>query len=355
MKIRIPLLIVGSVPDEKHKLRYGGTTVLMKNFLDFLEKNSIPFRFVQNNKFSNLKTGERRTKLNKLYFSINFFLKVWFCRVIMFNFSDSGTVFLYPILSKFSRFIGKKVVLRKFGGSLELFLANKSDRVISRTFSALRNTDLILVETKLGIQYLKEKIGPDVNIQWFPNTRNMCYLHKKSEDFKKRCVCMSHIKEEKGIDLLLQIATNMPSCYAFDLYGAIKEEKYKKIDFSKYNVNYHGQIPSEKVFETILKYDILLLPSYRDGYPGIILEALSVGLPVVASNVGGIPEIIRNNYNGFLVPPAEVNKFIGSIQTINVTNYPILSRNARLSFIENFESDKTNSRIIASISELCKY
>lgn len=350
MKAR--LLIIGSIPDEKHKLRYGGATVLMKNYLDYLRCHEIPFSFIQNNKFSNLNTGERRVRLNELFFIAMFLIKIWFCKIVMFNFSDSGTTKFFPILSKFAKLIGKKTVLRKFGGSLEVYLSTKDNTVKCKTFKALKNADLILLETKAGIDYLKSEIGDRANILWFPNNRNLSPLIKDKKDFHRRCVYISHIKEEKGIDVFLEVASKMSPEYSFDLFGAIKEEKYRSLDYAAYNVTYHGQIPSSEVLETLSDYDILLLPSFKEGYPGIIIEALSVGIPVVAFEVGGIPEIIKDKYNGLLVTLRDVAGFISAIRSISPENYSDLSENARTSFIENFESELTNKRITDSIFSL---
>ena len=54
---RKKLLVVGSIPDESNLLNYGGATVLMKNYLDYLASQSeYEYRFVQNNRYSNLRT-----------------------------------------------------------------------------------------------------------------------------------------------------------------------------------------------------------------------------------------------------------------------------------------------------------
>lgn len=59
--------------------------------------------------------------------------------------------------------------------------------------------------------------------------------------------------------------------------------------------------------------DILVLPSLWEGLPNAILQAMSVGVPVVASNVGGCPEIIRDLYNGILFPPNDEENFVESV------------------------------------------
>jgi len=53
----------------------------------------------------------------------------------------------------------------------------------------------------------------------------------------------------------------------------------------------------------ILKSDILILTSVEEGMPTVIIEALALGKPVIVTRVGGIPEIIKNEFNGLLIPP----------------------------------------------------
>lgn len=69
------------------------------------------------------------------------------------------------------------------------------------------------------------------------------------------------------------------------------------------SVTFVGKVPNEKVTQYMAAADILVLPSLSEGFPNVALEAMAVGLPVVASMVGGLPELIEEGENGFLTEP----------------------------------------------------
>ena len=52
--------------------------------------------------------------------------------------------------------------------------------------------------------------------------------------------------------------------------------------------------------------DVFVLPSYNEGLPISILEAMSYNLPIISTKVGGIPEILKNEYNGYLINPGDL-------------------------------------------------
>jgi len=60
----------------------------------------------------------------------------------------------------------------------------------------------------------------------------------------------------------------------------------------------------------------LVLPSYSEGQPLAILEGLGCGIPIVSTKVGGIPEIIEDGLNGYLVNPGSVEQLSGSIEKL---------------------------------------
>jgi glycosyltransferase involved in cell wall biosynthesis len=64
-----------------------------------------------------------------------------------------------------------------------------------------------------------------------------------------------------------------------------------------------GKQPHEVVARYMAASDLLTLPSWREGTPNVVLEASACGIPVVATAVGGIPEVVRDGISGVLVPP----------------------------------------------------
>ena len=66
-----------------------------------------------------------------------------------------------------------------------------------------------------------------------------------------------------------------------------------------------GVISNNEKIELFRKATIFLLPSYAEGQPIAILEAMGAGLPVISTSVGSIPEIIKDGENGFLIEPGD--------------------------------------------------
>jgi glycosyltransferase involved in cell wall biosynthesis len=67
------------------------------------------------------------------------------------------------------------------------------------------------------------------------------------------------------------------------------------------NIMFTGQIPNQKVIETLSTADLMLNPTNVDNMPISLLEAMAVGVPIVSTNVGGVPYLIDNRVNGILV------------------------------------------------------
>ena len=91
-----------------------------------------------------------------------------------------------------------------------------------------------------------------------------------------------------------------------------------------------------------------MLPTFYEGegYPGAIIEAFSLGLPVISTHWKAIPEIVKDQQTGILIEPNTVEAFVKAIQFFNVVNYSAFSKNARSYFQDYHDADAVNKRVV---------
>lgn len=78
-------------------------------------------------------------------------------------------------------------------------------------------------------------------------------------------------------------------------------------------VRFAGQQPGPRVARFMVAADVFALPSLKEGFPNVLLEASASGLPLVAAAVDGVPELVRDGDNGLLVPPADPSALAGAL------------------------------------------
>jgi glycosyltransferase involved in cell wall biosynthesis len=121
---------------------------------------------------------------------------------------------------------------------------------------------------------------------------------------------VGHVTREKGAyDLVRAFATGGPELRAAKLVvlgdGAGLEECRELAEELGVRASFMGARPHDEVATWLGACDVLALPSWNEGMPNVVLEALASGRPVVASRVGGIPEVIDSDSSGRLVPPRD--------------------------------------------------
>lgn len=147
---------------------------------------------------------------------------------------------------------------------------------------------------------------------------------EKDKGDRVRILFVGHINEYKGVDILIsatdEIVRRGYRKITVELIGGgsprvVKKfkEKVRRRELEKYII-FEGI--REDVPSRLRKADIFVLPSRLEGLPTTVLEALVMGVPVIASNVGGIPDIIRNGKNGLLVSPEKKERLSQAIMRL---------------------------------------
>jgi glycosyltransferase involved in cell wall biosynthesis len=144
---------------------------------------------------------------------------------------------------------------------------------------------------------------------------------------------IAHMEEHKGIKYFLESASLLLQSrndISFLLVGegALKEElKILCADLKiEKNVIFAGE--RSDIPEILSLTDIFVLPSLREGLPLTILEAMACGKPVIATNVGGVPEVVKDGVSGILVPPKDtealhsaMNELLGNREKLKKMGY----------------------------------
>ncbi len=189
------------------------------------------------------------------------------------------------------------------------------------------------------------KGGSGVNLSEFENL-------KKNQT--KNISMISRIVSNKGVKEYLKSAeilkTKFPN-WNFILLGSKDYKSPDQIDVKF--LNYFTKKKIVKIFnfkdnikEILKNTEIFCLPSYREGMPKAVLEALSAGIPVVTTNVTGCKDSIINNYNGLLCRPFSHIDLANKIEklVLNKSLRNRLSKNAKYYAKKNFSiNDVTNN------------
>ena len=100
----------------------------------------------------------------------------------------------------------------------------------------------------------------------------------------------------------------------------------------------------------------LVFPSYREGFPNVVLQAGAMGLPSIVSNINGCNEIIKHNYNGLILPVKDKNAIFAAMNLIidNTILYETLKSNARQNIESNYDQKLVWNEILNEYNTLLK-
>jgi len=76
---------------------------------------------------------------------------------------------------------------------------------------------------------------------------------------------------------------------------------------------FEGPVNQDRIREFYARADAFCLPSFAEGLPVVLMEAMAMGIPTVSTYIAGIPELIRDGVDGLLVPAADVDALVGAL------------------------------------------
>lgn len=171
----------------------------------------------------------------------------------------------------------------------------------------------------------------------------------------------------KGIDVVLKTAKLLKEVGQIDFHWSIigvkKDErmlrhfeKSTRIKHGDQNIEVLGILNPSQLTDVLSSSDVYVHPSYIDNSPNSICEAQIMGLPVVATNVGGVSSLVRHNTTGVLVPANGIFEIVYHL--IEMFNHPLfyyeLGANARNEALKRNDASKIVNMILANYNSIIK-
>ena len=119
----------------------------------------------------------------------------------------------------------------------------------------------------------------------------------------------------KGCCEILAAARQLPEA-DFILLGPVKSDMELHLCALPANVSLGGDVAPDAVLQQMSSCDIFLFPSYSEGFPNVVLEAMAVGLPVVATRVGAVPEMIEEGTGGLLIDSPDEREIVSALRIL---------------------------------------
>ncbi len=335
------LLLIGPRLNQDNLSVVGGAITLFENLIYQLDSHNISYSVIDTNKHNYPNRWHA-------YFSIflQIILKQKSSTHLSLHSSRDYLIF-GPLLILIGKIFSKHVSLRKFGG--EASRIYQESHYFKKKFIHMiyKHVDTLFFELHSLVNFF-QPLNP--YIFWFPNVREQTITPLLPRSYHKKFVFISSVKHQKGINEIIQASKLLPDTYSIDIYGPIDDNNYSKEYFRQEQISYKDILSPQEVLATLNTYDVLLLPTYYkgEGYPGIIIEAYSLGIPVISTNLQGIMEIVDHTQTGFLIEPKSVDQLLEKIYAFTSQNYPIMSQYAYRKF-NDFNAETQTKQFLIHI------
>lgn len=232
------------------------------------------------------------------------------------HFSHYGSTLRKLILFHFLRVFRLPIVMHSHGSDFHIFFRGLPSpaRWFVR-YSLARAAQVIVLSESWRDFFIEELRLDPSRVLVMQNPVELLSASPARDGESVRYLFLGRLEKRKGIydivDALTQLKQSGDLEHAqFLAAGDGDVEEVKTLISSRglqATVTVEGWVNRDRVVELLMQSHVLLLPSYNEGLPMALLEAMGCGMTVITSPVGGIPEVVRDGENGLLVDPGDVD------------------------------------------------
>lgn len=246
--------------------------------------------------------------------------------IVHVHLAERGSALRKSIIILLTKAFGKPVILHAHGCEFHTFHAKLSPAIKLVLNLILRQSTYLIALSESWKDYYINHCGFTVEqVVVFPNPVEIPEnVPERTDNHKKiNFVSLGRICKRKGafdlIEAFAKLAPEHREKSELTLAGIGEVEEARSLAESlniKQNINFPGWVDPVERGKLLSKADVFVLPSYNEGLPMALLEAMSWGLPVITTPVGGIPEVVSHNETGWLVNPGDVEQLATAAQSL---------------------------------------
>ena len=337
-----------------HRNHRGGIGAV----LDVYAKHITPFKFIP--------TYVTKSFLKQFAVYVTAVIKlIWVCitdrqiKILHIHHASRGSFMRKSVMVLIGKIFGKKVILHIHGGGFHNFY--KRARLMKPIIRwILEHADAVICLSEMWKNYYSNtfKLKRLVIINNVIESPLTSPVSRLPSNGSLKLLFLGHVTEKKGVfDLLKVLASGREDFrhkVKFTIGGIGEVERLEKaISDNQFNgdVSFAGWVNGTKKAELLNNCDVYVLPSYFEALPISILEAMSYGKPVISTNVGCIPEIVKPGFNGWLFQPGD-HQALNNILVEAMENKELLKQygNNSLSISKKY----TPESVFQSLNDLYK-
>jgi glycosyltransferase involved in cell wall biosynthesis len=175
-----------------------------------------------------------------------------------------------------------------------------------------------------------------------------------------RLLFVGWLEKDKGVGDLLEACARLRPSHDFVLQiagdGAYREEAQRLVDSNGLGqtVRFLGWLKAPQLVELYRRSDVFVLPSWAEGFPNALIEAMAAGLPAVVTTVGNIPDLVGDGVEALLVPPKDVGALAAALEAVLIDprRRQALGSNAHALAKARFSIDAAVEKLDLAITEM---
>lgn len=279
----------------------GGMSSVMKNYINSGLSKKLNLIYISTNIESKL-----IKKLNWMIKGlVKYILNIRGVHIVHIHMAERGSFYRKSIYIIIAKLLKKKVVVHFHGAEFDEFYYEESNNIERKYITYILNkadthialgeewkskikkyTSAPIIVLNNAVRTLKENVYTNKSV----NITMLGRLERRKGTFDLLDIADEIISEFNTVNILLAGDGDL---------SKVKELVSTKVH--KDNIKVFGWVNKEQIKEILSNTLIFTLPSYNEGMPMAILEAMSFGVPLVVSDVGGIPSVVEHNTNGYLI------------------------------------------------------